>query len=192
MKKRLFRLCALGACVGVTISVTITLIISAVIGDGNYYPVPPQLIRDCGTELTAVLVQLAGALLYGGALAGASVIWSVERWSLLRQTLTHLLVCSAATLPAAWGLYWMPHSIRGILEYFGIFFALYLLIWTVTYGRIKRQIRQFNEKIGKAPARRPFEGKDGGHPYTPSWPQQGGGCLGGNRLDSDDKKFKRD
>lgn len=192
MRQRLFRRCAIGACIGVTISVTITVIISAIVGDGNYYPVPPQLIRDCGTELGAVLTQLGGSLLYGAALAGASVIWEVERWSLLRQTATHLLICSAATLPAAWGLYWMPHSGVGILEYFGVFFAIYLLIWVVTYGRIKRQVRQFNEKIGRQPSRLPFQGKDGGHPYIPTWPQQGGGCLGGNRLDSDSEKFKHD
>lgn len=188
MKRRLSRLCALGACVGVTISVTITLIISAMIGDGNYYPVPPRLIASCGTELRAMLAQTAGALLYGAVLSGASMIWDVERWSLLRQTVTHLLVCSAATLPAAWGLYWMPHSMGGILEYFGIFFAVYLLIWAVTYGRIRRQVRRFNEKLGKRPVRCPFEDDTGGHPYTPNWPQRSFGQMGGETMNDDKKR----
>lgn len=189
MKKRIPLLILSGACIGLTISVAITIAISAAIGDGNYYPVPPRLIADCGTELRAILLQTACSLLYGAAFAGASLIWEVERWSLLRQTATHLLICSAATLPTAYVLYWMPHSLGGILRYFGIFFAIYLLIWAIAYGRMKRRVRQFNEKIRKPPVRWPFEGTNGGHPYTPTWPQQGGGCLGGGKLDSDHKKF---
>lgn len=168
MKKRIPLRLLSGACIGLTISVAVTLAVSAAIGGGNYYPVPPQLVADCGTELRAMLLQTVCSLLYGAAFAGASLVWEIERWSLLRQTVTHLLICSAATLPIAYALYWMPHSLGGILRYFGIFFAIYLLIWAIVYGRMKRRVRQFNEKIKKPPMSRPFEATGGDHPHAPN------------------------
>lgn len=41
------------------------------------------------------------SLLYGAAWAGASIIWETDRWSILRQTTTRLIVCSLSTFPIA-------------------------------------------------------------------------------------------
>ncbi len=147
MKKALLLRCLLGAPIGLAISTCITMLCSAAIGDGNYYPVLPALIQSCGGELNAVLLQGACSLLYGAAWAGASVIWQMERWSLLRQTLTHLLVCSAASFPIAYFMYWMPHSMRGALLYFGIFAAAYFVIWLWQYVTIACRLRRMNENI---------------------------------------------
>ena len=94
-------------------------------GDGNYYPIVPQLTETCGNEINAVLLQTVCALFVGAVFGGASVIWAIEEWSLMRMTLTHLIVCSAAMFPIAYLMQWMPHSFGGFLRYFGIFFGIY-------------------------------------------------------------------
>ncbi len=66
--------------------------------------------------------------------------------SLLRTTITHLIVCSAATFPAAYSLQWMPHNAAGTLGYFGSFLAIYAVIWISQYLTIKRRIAQINGK----------------------------------------------
>lgn len=147
MKRKVLFRCLLGAPIGLALSYLITVLISAAVGDGNYYPVVPQLAEAWGGELSAVLVQTGCSLLYGAAWGGASVVWEMERWSLLRMTLTHLAVCSAATFPIAYFMWWMPHSAAGVLRYFGIFFAIYLLIWVSQYWAIKRRIEQMNRKV---------------------------------------------
>ena len=147
MKKKVLMRTLIGAPIGLLISLVIALIISFVIGDGAYYPVIPELAEDCGGELWAVLLQSACSLLYGAAWGGASVIWEMERWSLLRQTVTHLVICSAATFPVAYFTRWMPHSVVGILGYYGIFLGIYALIWLSAYASMRARVRAFNEKV---------------------------------------------
>ena len=93
-------------------STLITICISLCMGDGNYYPVVPTLAAACGSELNAVALQALCSMLYGAAWSGASLIWDQEHWSMLRQTVTHLAICSTATLPTAYLMHWMEHSAR--------------------------------------------------------------------------------
>lgn len=147
MRKKLLFRCLIGAPIGLAISTMITIGISLAISDGSYYAVVPELADGCGTEINAVMLQALSAMLYGAVWAGASLIWEQERWSLLRQTATHLAVCSAATFPIAYFLRWMEASLMGIAKYFGIFFGIYLLVWLFLYSSIRRRIRQINAKM---------------------------------------------
>ncbi|WP_343209631.1 DUF3021 domain-containing protein [Anaerolentibacter hominis] len=149
MKKKLFMRCLVGAPVGLAISTIITILISITVGDGRYYPVVPELIADCGGELNAVILQAVCSLLYGAAWSGAALIWETESWSMLRQTVTHLIICSAATFPVAYFMRWMRHNAAGIFLYFGIFFAIYLGIWIGQYFATKRRIGRMNEKVAE-------------------------------------------
>ena len=127
MKKKLLLLCGVGAALGVTLSLLITILISLTVGDGRFYAVVPELVADCGGELNAVILQTALSMLYGAAWAGAALIWKQEQWSLARQTVTHLLVCSLATFPVAWLCRWMRHDAAGAALYYGIFFFLFYI-----------------------------------------------------------------
>lgn len=148
MKKKAFLRALIGAPIGLTISVVITILVSVSIGDGKFYPVQPELTTLCGGELTAVALQTAASLLYGAVWAAASVIWETD-WSLLRQTLTHLLTCSLSALPIAYLMYWMPHNVRGILLYFGIFLGIYAGIWASQFFAARARVRELNEKLHK-------------------------------------------
>lgn len=146
MKKKVLLRVLLGAPLGLALSYLITILVSLVGGDGSYYPVVPSLTAACGNEVNAVLLQALCSLLYGAAWAGASVIWETD-WSLLTQTLLHLLVCSCATFPIAWLLHWMSHSVAGVLIYFGIFFGIYLVIWLCQYCFIRHKLREINQQL---------------------------------------------
>lgn len=149
MKKKIILRSLLGAPIGLAVSHLITVLISLAVADGNFYPVVPELIADCGSEMNAVLLQTLFSILYGAVWGGASVIWDMERWSLLRMTVTHLIICSVMTFPIAYLMYWMSHDAKGIFLYFGIFLASYLFIWVSQYQSMKRQIRQINNKVMK-------------------------------------------
>lgn len=149
MKKKMIIRGLTGAPIGLAISTIITIIISLCVNDGNFYPVVPELAADCGSEIRAVLLQAVCSLFYGAACAGASVIWETDNWSLLRQTVTHLLVCSLSIFPIAYFMRWMGHSVWGVLTYFGIFCAIYFVIWITQYFAMKRRIEQINTGIRK-------------------------------------------
>ncbi len=147
MKKKILLRCLLGAPLGLAISTMITIIISYAMGDGSYYAVVPELVRDCGSEINAVALQAVCSLLYGAAWAGASLIWEADGWSLLKMTVTHLLICSLATFPVAYLMRWMDHSLSGIALYFGIFLAIYAVIWITQYSAMKRKIDELNSSL---------------------------------------------
>lgn len=149
MKKKVAIRCLIGAPIGLALSTIITIAISLTVRDGRFYAVVPELIADCGTEINAVLLQTVCSLLYGAAWAGASIIWEVDNWSILRQTITHLIICSLCTFPIAYFMRWMDHSVFGILSYFGIFFAIYFIIWMSQYMAIKKRIQQINSEVQK-------------------------------------------
>lgn len=147
MKKRILCRALIGAPIGLAISTAITIFSSLIYGDGNYYPVVPALVEQCGNEINAVVAQMIASLLYGAVWAGASVIWEMDDWSLLRQTVTHLLAGSIATFPVAYLMYWMKHSIAGVVVYFAIFIGIYVGIWITLYSRAKREVTKLNEKV---------------------------------------------
>lgn len=149
MKKQVLIRCVFGAPMGLTISTLITIVISAIIGNGKFYAVPPMLIEDCGGELNAVVIQAVCAMIYGATWSAADLIWRMEKWSLMRQTITHLLVISLSSLPISYLMHWVPRGLGGTLVYFGIFFAVYLVIWILQYRGIKKQIEQMNQKYRK-------------------------------------------
>lgn len=136
----------IGAPVGLAISTAITIIISFAVGDGKYYAVVPELTKDFGTEIHAVLIQALCSMLYGSAFAGASVIWDSD-WSLTKMTVVHLLICSTATFPIAYLMRWMEHTTGGVLRYFGIFMLIYLTIWISQYVKMKRNVSVINKKV---------------------------------------------
>ena len=148
MKKKALLRALAGAPIGLTISVVITILGSVSVGDGKFYPVQPELTAFCGGELTAVALQTAASLLYGAVWAAASVIWETD-WSLLRQTVAHLLTGSLSALPIAYLMYWMPHNVRGILIYFGIFLCIYAGIWVSQFFAARARVRELNEKLHK-------------------------------------------
>lgn len=147
MKRTIIIRSLLGAPIGLTISYLIPVFISLAMGDGNYYPIVPELAEICGNEINAVLLQTVCSLLVGTVFGGASAIWQMEEWSLMRMTLTHLVICSAAMFPIAYFMQWMPHNLGGFLRYFGIFFGIYFCIWMSQYFPMKRKIEMINQKV---------------------------------------------
>ena len=125
MKKKVIKRCLFGAPIGLLISHIILLITSIFLSvatkkyEGDFLPAPWSLIELCGSELNAVIIQTICSLIFGAAFGGASVIWEIENWSFLKQTVLHLIIISVSSLPIAYCMYWIPHTIRGIECRFG-------------------------------------------------------------------------
>lgn len=149
MKKKVIKRALLGAPIGLAITMIITILISYCVNDSRFYFAPPALAADCGGEVNAVLLVTVLSFLSGAAFAGASVIWEVEKWSMLRQTVTHLLVCSVLTFPIAYAARWMDHTVSGVLSYIAIFLAIYATIWISTMLSYRKNLKKINSSIKK-------------------------------------------
>lgn len=149
MKKQILSRGLGGFPVGIAIGFVITLINSACIGDGFYYPVTPELIGSMGNELNAVILQTVLCGTMGSGFSMASVIWELDSWSFAKQSGIYFLIACIITFPIAYITNWMKHSVTGVLSYVGIFVVIFVIVWIAQYLSWKRKIKKMNECFKK-------------------------------------------
>lgn len=145
MAKNIFRRCLLGAPTGLMIFTFIALFFAHLSGDGElrvgYY-----LVRVYGSEVNALTALVLSSMAIGMVWSAASVIFDTD-WNLLAQTALHGICCVIPSVAIAWGVYWIPHTLDGLVQYVAIFAVIYVLIWIFQYLSIRRRLRQFNAKL---------------------------------------------
>ena len=147
MKKKILIRSLLGAPIGVTVSLIITIIFSLSMGHGEYFPAPHELIDWCGNEVTAVIVQIICSLFVGAVCGGSSVFWEIEKWSLLKQTAVHFAVLAVPFFGVGYVMNWLPHHLYGALGYIGGFIAVYVIMWCSIYFSIRSKIKKMNKQL---------------------------------------------
>ena len=149
MKKKVIMRGLFGLPTGIAVGFVVTLIISACIGNGSFYPVAPELIDTMGNELNAVVLQTSLCAVLGAGFAAASVIWELDSWSLAKQSGIYFLIVSVVMLPIAYVADWMKHTILGVLSYAGIFITIFVIVWLLQYLLWKRKIKKMNALVNK-------------------------------------------
>ena len=149
MKKKIFLRSAVGFPIGVTIGYFITIILSFAYGNGYYSPCVPELIDKMGNEVNAVLLQTLLCGILGIGFAGSSFIWEIEHWGITKQTGIYFLITSVIMMPIAYITYWMEHSIKGMISYFGMFALIFAAIWVVQYIKAKHNVKRMNKVLSE-------------------------------------------
>lgn len=149
MKKKIIMRGLFGLPTGIAIGFVITLIVSACIGNGSFYPVTPELIDTMGNELNAVILQTVLCAIMGVGFAAASVIWELDSWSFAKQSGVYFMIISVIMLPIAYVTNWMKHTIIGVLSYVAIFAAIFVVVWLSQYLLWKRKIKKMNALVSK-------------------------------------------
>lgn len=149
MKKEFVLRVFVGLLGGIVISYLITIGISLAIGDGSYYSCVPSLIERFGNEVTAIIIQTVLSAVLGAGFAGSSIIWKMDKWSLLKQTGIYFGIVSVFMMTVAYICEWMEHSVKGILSYFAIFLLIFIVVWIVQYLIWKVRISKIKEGIQK-------------------------------------------
>ncbi len=150
MKKKIIVRSALGFPIGISIGYLITIIISLGWANGYYSPCVPELITVMGNEINAVILQTVLCGLLGAGFAASSVIWSIEHWGIVKQTGIYFAIISLIMIPIAYFTYWMEHSLKGFLSYFGIFILIFIFIWIIEFIIVKQNVKKMNENLYKS------------------------------------------
>ena len=149
MKKKIIKRSLLGFPLGITMGYLITILISLGWANGYYSPCVPELISLMGNEINAVILQTILCGILGVGFAASSVIWEMDRWSIVKQTGIYFSIIAAVMLPTAYFAYWMEHSIIGFVFYFGIFIFIFAGIWISMYVTGKSNVRKMNQKLSQ-------------------------------------------
>ncbi len=149
MKKKIITRSLLGFPLGITIGYVITIVLSLIWAKGYYSPCVPQLIDLMGNEIKAVVLQALLCGILGAGFGGASAIWEIDNWSLVKQSGIYFLTVSIIMMPTAYFTYWMEHSVKGFLSYFGIFALIFAVIWIVQFFVGRHNVSRMNEKLSQ-------------------------------------------
>ena len=150
MKKEIILSGAFGFPIGIAIGYLITIFISLSLANGYYTPCVPELISVMGNEINAVMLQTLLCGLLGTGLSISSIIWKLEHWSIVKQTGIYFLLISFILMPIAYFTYWMEHSLKGFVSYFGIFVLIFLVIWLLQFIIGKHNVNKMNAGLNKA------------------------------------------
>ena len=137
----------LGFPLGIAMGYIITILISLVAGDGNYYPVAPELIDVFRNEINAVVFQTVLCGILGVSFSASSIIWEMEHWSIAKQTGIHLMITSCVMLPIAYFAHWVERTLLGFMLYYAVFLVVFFIIWLIQYVIWKNKIRDINRKV---------------------------------------------
>ena len=104
---------------------------------------PPEDLLNRGR----LMAQLIGSGIYGGIAMGGSAVYEIEKWSLLRATLTHYITTFVSFFVANFLLGWFDGL--AVLIAFLAFSGAYFIIWIIQYTSWKREIRKINEDLSE-------------------------------------------
>ena len=83
-----------------------------------------------------------------GAIAmGSTVIYDVEKWGILRVTVTHFLIAMGAILIGCFVLNWFPPWSASFWILLAVETAGYFLIWLILYLGYRGKVRKLNEML---------------------------------------------
>ena len=130
MWKKAVLLGALGFALGLAIGVILTLTGSA---DDLREAFPYILV--CGIP--------------GCIAMGSSVVYEIEKWSLIRATVTHFLITFICYYAIALPLGWFRFGDSMFWIITAAMLAGYAVIWIIMHCSYKRQIRRMNDELRK-------------------------------------------
>ncbi len=147
IKKAVAKRAILGFIYGVFIGQTILILESLMMGDGKFYSVATSLVNLAGTKIAAVIIQYFLTGLIGTTFAATTVIFEMDSWSLLRQTITHFLITSIVMYIAGFLCGWFPHTLGSTLLWFGVFIVVYVIFWICFSMYYKNKVKKINEAL---------------------------------------------
>ena len=93
--------------------------------------------ENCGKNLTDV----------GTTFAATTVIFEMDNWSLIRQTLLHFIITSIVMYIAGFLCGWFPHTVVSTLIWFGVFIVVYVIFWVCFSLYYKNKVKKINEAL---------------------------------------------
>lgn len=147
LKKEAVKRAIMGFMYGVFIGQTILILESLAMRDGNFYSVTKYLLDLAGTKIAAVIIQYFLTGIIGTTFAATTVIFEMDSWSLLRQTILHFIITSIVMYVAGFLCGWFPHKVSSTLIWFGIFIVIYVIFWISFSSYYKNKVKKMNEAL---------------------------------------------
>ncbi len=135
----------LGAIMG-TVITAVSATLSA--GDGALHVCSDEFIAAVGNPLAAFIIQVLACSVYGMIPMGGAVVYSIEKWSIARCTLTHYIPTMVCFFGLGFLMRWF--SLENPAELLIMFVSMtvgYFFIWLCNYISYKIKLKKINEDL---------------------------------------------
>ena len=149
MLKEIIKRALMGFMIGVFVGETILIFESLIGGNGSFYPVSAYLSANTRTEIGAVIFQYIITGILGLTFSTGSIIFELDSWSLLKQTVVHFVESSVIMYLAGLFCGWFPHNAMSTIIWFVMFIVIYIIFWVSFYSYFKKKTREINESLKK-------------------------------------------
>ena len=148
-KKKVIILSVVGCILGIILCTVVTAIISSLTkNDGNIYLYNIALAEKLGNVPMTYVIQFIVSGLYGGIIFGATNVYDIERWSILRCTVIHLVITLIMYFITGFVLMWYdPSDLFDIIGMIIIFVVVYTFIWLINYLSYRSQVKKMNADL---------------------------------------------
>ncbi|HEL1773726.1 TPA: DUF3021 domain-containing protein [Streptococcus suis] len=141
----------LSASLGIAIGTVISIITSAVFGQGTYLPLNPFSTMGAYylsnfNQVTVMLICVVIWAAIGLLFQLADTIFEQD-WSLLRMTATHFGITVLGFTPLGILAGWFPVKLGALLFFWLIFVLVYALLFFLNYRKMERQIKDINGRL---------------------------------------------
>ncbi|MGT2715957.1 DUF3021 domain-containing protein [Streptococcus respiraculi] len=141
------------ASLGVTIGLSISLIMSACFGHGIYLPLNPSstLGQYYLSHFSPVVIMFISVLIWAmiGLLFQIANQIFKQDWSLLKMTVVHFLLTAIGFTSLGLLAGWFPLRLPWLIFFETIFIAIYALIFFINYHDMKKQVTAINQGLEK-------------------------------------------
>ncbi len=87
--------------------------------------------------------------IHGAIAMGTTFVYQIERWSILRCTFTHFIICMASFFAMAAIQGWLDFSSSAFIAFLVIMVICYIIIWMMQYLTYRHMVRMMNEELDK-------------------------------------------
>lgn len=141
----------LSASLGIAIGTIISIITSAVFGQGTYFPLNPfstmgAYYVEHFNQPTVMMICVVIWAAIGTLFQLADTIFEQD-WSLLRMTATHFCITALGFTPLGILAGWFPVKLGVLLFFWFIFVLIYASLFFLNYRKMERQIKDINGRL---------------------------------------------
>ncbi len=131
----------------IALNVLLAFVITAIVNKPDFVPLVPDYGAHFDSNITALLLQIVLVGLTSAAFGAGSIIFELERWSLLKQSIVYFIATTVIWVPVSifcWSINKYPTAFISILS---SYVTSYLIVWMIQYRLCKRSVTKINQKL---------------------------------------------
>ena len=106
-------------------------------------------LNQIDVAVSVIWANMLGSMIIGVYFGAASLIFEIEKWSPLKQTVVHFILSVIVYFPVAISIGWIPFKITTLIIGLGIFIVTYTCFWLGISWYLRKTTESLNHSVKK-------------------------------------------